>query len=380
MKKEYYLDNAATTKVSNEVMKEVERVMNKNYGNASSMHELGEKALEEMNKARMKIAKEINAKPQEVLFTSGGTESNNLAIQGLAKRMENKKKKKIVISAIEHPSVSEVCNYLSKWGYEIIKIKVNGEGLVDLNEFNKILNNYSKEILLVSVMHVNNVIGTVQDIEQIGRICKEKEVLFHTDAVQSFGKLNIDVRKMNIDLLSASGHKIGAPKGIGFLYVKEGVKIEPLIFGGGQERGLRSGTENVAGIVGFAKAVEVQKKIKKEKVKNVGDLLINRLEEIGGRINGSKGERIYNNIHVFFEGIENSTLVTFLSQKGIYVSAGSACDSKKEKEDEVLKAIGLSKNEQEGSIRITINENIEEIDVDSIVKEIEKTVKLLKDK
>ncbi len=374
--KKIYLDNAATTYVKEEVAKEMQKYFLDNYGNPSSLHELGEKASEEIKKARKLFAKEINSKPGEIYFTSCGTESNNLALQGSAR--ENSERKKIIISEIEHPSITKACDFLAGEGYKIVKIPVDNFGFVDTNFLENELKKDTKNILLVSIMHVNNIIGTIQDLNAIGKLCKKYNVVFHTDAVQSFSKLNIDVKKLNIGLLSASGHKINGPKGIGFLYIREDIKIKPLIFGGGQERNLRSGTENVPAIMGFAKALELTKEANKKKIEIIRNKLIGRLEEIGGIINGSKEKRIYDNINVFFKGINAEAFVIYLSQKGIYLSAGSACESKNESDDNVLKAIGLKKYERESSIRITINEDLTEKDVDYIIKEMEKAVKNLK--
>ena len=368
-----YLDNAATTKVRKEVVSEMQKYMLEEYGNPSSQHELGIKAREAIDSARTKIVREIDAKLGEIYFTSGGTESNNLAIIGLAKA--NPGKKTIIISSIEHPSIVEPCKELEREGYKIIKIKVDKGGIINIDDMERKLRD-NKDVLLVSVMHVNNIIGSIHPIEKIGRSCKKNGVLFHTDAVQSFGKLEIDVKRMNIDLLSASGHKINGPKGTGFLYIRDGIKISPIVYGGGQEKGLRSGTENVPGIMGIAKALELQNKVNKNKIKKFRDLLINELESIGGKINGSKDNRIYNNINVSFTEIDASTLVVFLSEKGICVSAGSACESKKKREDETLKAIGLKKEEINGSIRITLNEELNRKDVDRVIKEVEEALKV----
>ena len=227
--KEIYLDNAATTKAYKEIVRVIDKTLINDYGNPSSIHSKGENAKKLIDEARKKIANEIKAKPKEIYFTSGATESNNLAVFGLAKA--NPSKKTIILSEIEHPSITEPCNYLKSQGYNVIKIRTK-EGVIDINELKKAIEN-NKDILLVSIMHVNNVIGTIQPIEEVAKICSDKDICFHTDAVQSFGKLDIDVRK-GISLLSASGHKIGGPKGIGFLYLKDGINIEPLIYGGGQ--------------------------------------------------------------------------------------------------------------------------------------------------
>jgi len=367
-----YLDNASTTRVYPSVVKEMEKFMNEEYGNASSAHALGENAKKAMNNAREKIAKEINAKPWEIIFTSGATEANNLALIGLAKASN---KRKIVISAIEHPSITEPCRYLESIGYKIVRIPVDAQGHLRIDRLKDEVEKNSQEILVVSVMHVNNIIGTVQDIVKIGEICRKNNVLFHSDAAQSFGKIALDASKL--DLMSASGHKIGAGKGIGFLFIREGIKIEPIIYGGGQERGIRSGTENVPGIIGIAKALEMQKKVNKDKIMKMRQELIEELQKMGGKINGSIQERIYNNVNVSFPLVEAGTLIEYLSKKGIYVSSGSACDSKKEKEDETLRAIGLSDMEAKGSIRITLNEDIGQTDVKLIIGEIKKAVKKL---
>ncbi len=374
--KPLYLDNAATTRVYPGVIKSMLPYLKNEYGNPSSMHELGERAKKALNRARTELAKEINANPSEIIFTSGATESNNLAIQGLARRYPNKKT--IIISQLEHPSVSQVCKFLQALNYTIIEIPVNEEGLIDLNILEKKIKENQKNILLVSIIHVNNIIGVVQDIHTIGGFCKKHSVLFHTDAVQSFGKLKIDVKKDNIDLLSASGHKIGAPKGIGFLYSKESVNLSPLVLGGGQERNLRSGTENLPSVVAFTKALEITKKINKNKILDIRNKIISELKNIGGIINGPLEKRIYNNIHVSFPPTDAEYLVVSLSRKGIYLSAGSACDSKKEKEDHVLKAIKVNSELTKSSIRITLNESINEKDIGRIVNEINKVVKILR--
>jgi len=348
--KKIYLDNASTTRVSKEVVKEIAKYFTYEYGNPGSLHYMGESALKAINSVRVKIAREIGAKPSEIYFTSGATESNNLALKGYGK--------KIVISSIEHPSVRECANVL---GYS--EINVDEGGLIDFRELEK------KAKGFVSVIHANNIIGVVQDLKKIGIICKRKRIIFHTDATQSFGKLRINVREMNIDLLSASAHKIGGPKGVGFLYVRERIKLKPLIHGGGQERGLRSGTENVPGIMGFGKALEIIKKVDSSKIKRQRDYLIEELEKLGGKINGSVTNRLYNNIHVSFN-VNAENLIYYLSNKGIYVSAGSACDSKKEKEDHVLKAINLKKAEIDGSIRISLSDDLKNSDLKRVVKEI----------
>ncbi|MFA4887947.1 MAG: cysteine desulfurase family protein, partial [Candidatus Nanoarchaeia archaeon] len=252
MVKEIYLDNAATTRVDERVAKKIKFALLKGYGNASSQHSLGRKARADVEKARKEIADFIGADSEEIFFTSGGTEANNLALRGLARA--NPTKKHIITSVIEHPCILETCGDLEKEGFKIDYVNVDNEGIVDIKDFEKKI---TKNTLVVSIMHVNNEIGTVQPIEEIGEICLSKDVYFHVDAVQSFTKIPINVGRMNIDLMSVSGHKFRAPKGIGFLYVKKRTSILPIIMGGGQERGLRSGTENVPGILGLAEAIKL---------------------------------------------------------------------------------------------------------------------------
>lgn len=359
--KEIYLDNAATTPVYPEAVREMEKTMLKSYGNPSSIHNKGEEAFKLISDARKKIADDINCKPEEIIFTSGATESSSLALSFKSK------KKKIFVSSIEHPSVMENAFKLEVGGYEIIKIPVDNLGIVDFNFLEKMID---ANTFLVSVMHVNNIFGTIQDIGRIGKLCRKRGALFHTDAVQSFGKLKIDVKEMCVDMLSASAHKIGGPKGTGFLYIRTGLVLEPIIVGSGQERGMRSGTENVPGIVGFAKALEMQKKVNGNEIEKLRNNLILGLEKIGGKINGDKKKRIWNNVHVSFSGKDNEGIVLALSLKGIYVSTGSACESKKTKEDYILRAIGLNKREIDSGIRITLGKDTTEKDVERLLKEI----------
>lgn len=362
-----YLDNAATMPVYKEVVNEMKKFHLMEYGNPSSTHEMGEKAQKVVNEARKKLALEINAKIHEVILTSGSTESNNLAFFGLARSMLGKKK--IIISTIEHSCIFEICDALKKDGFQIIEIPVDKEGILNIPRLEKEIDD---SVLLVSIIHVNNEIGVIQDIEKIGEICKSKDVIFHSDCAQSFGKIKMDVQKMGIDLLSAGAHKIGGPKGIGFLYISSGIELEPLIYGGGQERGLRGGTENVPGIIGFGKALDLVKKVDQIKTRKMRDYFFDEIEKIGGKINGSKDKRIYNNVNVSFSGIDAEQLVIYLSQKGIMCSAGSSCDTKKQKESKVLREIGLSDKEMRGSVRMTLSERITKKDIDFVVSEIRK--------
>lgn len=366
-----YLDNAATTKINEKVLAKVIETNKKYYANPSSKHILGIKAKEILNNSRKEIANFINAEEEEIIFTSGGTESNNLAITGIA--LANPSKKHIITSKIEHPAILEICKNLSKNGYEVDYISVNKDGIVDVSE---IKNKIRKDTLIVSIMHVNNEIGTIQPIEEIAKICRDKNVMFHTDAVQSFGKIKIDVRKMNIDLMSVSGHKINGPRGIGFLYKRKEIPINPTMLGGGQERNLRSGTENLPGIVGISEAIKIKRNI--QKIKNSRDNLLREILKIPGtRLNGSKDKRIYNNINISFYGIEGESILLLLSKAGIYVSTGSACSSSKLEHSHVLEAINVDPMYINGTIRISLDD-LNKKQEDYIVKCIENAVEKLR--
>lgn len=365
-----YLDNAATTKVDESVAKRVSEFFIKNYGNASSQHSIGREAKEEFEKARKEIAKFIGAETSEIIFTSGGTESNNLALKGLA--LANPDKKHIVTSVIEHPCILETCKVLEKQGYKVDYVGVNDEGIVNIVDVEKKIR---KDTLVVSVMHINNEIGTIQPVEEIAKVCKNKGIYFHTDAVQGFTKIDLNLK--NIDLMSVSGHKIHAPKGVGFLYIKKGTKISPIINGGGQEGGLRSGTENVPGIIGLAAALKV--KTDKKKIEKVRNKIIEGLLKIPGtKINGSREKRIYHNIDVSFYGIEGESLMLMLDGEGIYVSTGSACASTKLKESYVLTALGVEELYIHGSLRLTLGE-ITEKEADFVVGKIKEKVEKLRE-
>ena len=374
-KKIVYLDNAATTKVDEKVVKEIDRFMLENYGNASSIHQIGRKAREEIEKARDKIAKFIHAEKNEIIFTSGGTESNNLAIRGAA--LANPHRKHIITSKIEHPCVIETCRELERQGYRVDYLNVDEEGMISLDELKQLITN---DTLLVSVMHVNNEIGVIQPVEEIGKICKEKSVIFHSDCVQSFGKIKIDVNKLNLDLISVSGHKINAPKGIGFLYIRKGVNVFPILFGGGQEKGTRSGTENTPGIIGLSFALDIKRNEKE--VKKARDKLLDKILEIKGtRLNGSRKNRVYNNINVSFHGIEGESLALLLDQDGICGSTGSACSSHSLEESHVLKAINVPTLYIHGSLRLTLDtiNPLEDKEINFIVEKIRKAVEKLRE-
>ncbi len=345
-----YLDNAATTRVDDAVAEKVHEVFLEGYGNASSLHSVGREATERLKKARGKITDYLGCDVKEIVFTSGGTESNNLAIRGLAK--VHPKRKHIITSEIEHPCVLDTVKDLAKEGYEVDYLKVDSDGLVSLNEVRKLIRD---DTLVVSVMHVNNEIGTVQNVEGIGKICRERGVYFHCDNVQGFLKEDLDLE--NIDLMSISGHKVCAPKGVGVLYVQDGVNLKPILTGGGQENNLRSGTENVPGAVGLAAAIDVDFKIDEVRVSR--DKIIEELLKIPGtRINGSLVHRVYNNISVSFYGIEGESLMLMLNENGIYVSTGSACASTKLKESYALKALGVDEMYIHGSLRLSLGVDV----------------------
>lgn len=368
MNKLVYLDNSASTRVRKEVVQAMLPYLREEYGNPSSLHALGANAQKAVNDARTSIARELGAKPWEIVFTSGGTESNNLALFGLARSALGLKKKKIIISALEHSSIVEVCQVLEREGFEIVRVGVNHEGLVAIEELVQLIDDRT---LVVSIIHTHNELGIIQDVKTIGAICKKKGVLFHTDAVQSFGKVGIDVTKMNIDLLSASAHKIGGPKGTGILYVREGIMLQPLIYGGGQERGLRGGTENVAGIVGTSKALTLSRKTNWKKIETLRNYGLNELEKLGGTSNGSRTQRLSTHIHVSFPGIDAELLIAYLSSKGIMCSQKSACLSKQHKEDSSLTALGLDKAALTGSIRFVLSSETSKKDIDFLLKTLE---------
>lgn len=363
MRKLVYLDNATTTVLDPEVLEAMRTYFLEWFGSPTHEygHSFGLKSREALEKSREIVARSIGAEPDEVIFTSGGTESNNLAIKGLA--LSSKDKKRIVTSKIEHRSVLNVVKSLERAGFQASYINVDREGFVDLEELEDKLND---ETLLVSIQHANQEIGTIQDIEEIGKICKEKGILFHVDAVQSFTKVPINVEKMGIDLLSISAHKIHGPKGVGALYVRKGVKLKPLIEGGYHEFGLRAGTENVPGIVGFAKAVEIADKKQVEHMRKLRDYLMKGLLEIpDSKLNGPKGDRrLCNNVNVTFKFIEGESVLLHLDMRGIIVTTGSACFSKTLEPSHVILALGLKHEDAHGSIRFSLSKynTFEEMD------------------
>jgi len=371
-----YFDNAASTKVDSEVLKAMLPYFSEEYGNASSVHQIGQKARQALEKSRRIIAREINAKRHEIVFTSGGTESNNFALKGLF--FENyPKKNHLIVSKIEHDCILNTCKWLETQGAKVTYLDVDEKGFVNLEQLK---NSINEKTFLVSIMHANNEIGTIQDLESIGKICKEKKVLFHTDACQSFTKVPINVKKMNLGLMSLNSHKIHGPKGVGALYIREGISITPLMHGGGHERKFRSGTENISGIVGFAKAVEISKKKDIEKMKQLRDKLIHGILKIENtKLNGSIGEkRLCNNVNVCFNNVEGEAIGGYLENAGIYTSTGSACASHSLESSHVLKAIGLTPLQTNSSIRISINKYTTEKEIDYFLEKIYDIIKKLR--
>lgn len=371
-----YMDNAATSKVHEDVLKEMEPYFTEKYGNASSLHSLGQEAAEALEDARDKAARLINAESREIIFTSGGTESNNTALKQI---MWNSGKKHLIISKIEHPCILRTAEYLGEHGFKISYIDVDKEGLVNPKDVQKAI---TKDTALVSIMHANNEIGTIQPIKEISKICKEKKVLFHCDAVQTIGKIKVDVKELNVDLLSASSHKLHGPKGVGFLYVRKGVALQPLIHGGGQEFKKRSGTENISGIVGFGKACEIaMENMEKdsETIMKLRDKLIQGVLKIpDSYLNGHREKRLPNNVHLRFDFIEGEALLIKLDMEGIMGSTGSACSTKSLQPSHVLMALGLKAVQAHGSLRLTLSKYNNESDVSHVLEKLPKIVEDLR--
>ena len=360
-----YMDNAATTNVSDEVLKSMLPFFKDKYGNPSSMYSIGREAKKAIEKSREIVATCINASSREIYFTSGGSESDNWAIKSIAYAHIKKGKNHIVSSKIEHHAVLHTLEGLSKSGFEVTLLDVNDKGLINPKD---VENAIKPETCLVTIMYANNEIGTVQPIKEIGKICREKNVIFHTDAVQAIGNIHVDVQDQNIDLLSLSAHKFHGPKGVGALYVKRGIAMQNLIYGGAQERGLRAGTENVPGIVGLSTAIQIACSSidqKNERLSELRNKIISNLLKIeSSRLNGDLEKRLPGNINMCFEGIEGESLLLMLDAKGICVSSGSACTSGSLDPSHVLLAIGLPHEIAHGSLRVTLSEQntIEEVD------------------
>jgi cysteine desulfurase len=372
-----YLDNAASTPVHEKVIEVMIPYFKEQYGNPSSIHKYGRLASTAIQTARKRIASLINAESNEILITSGGTESNNTALYGIA---HHNKGKHIITSAIEHDAILEPCKRLEEEGFSITYLPVDKYGLVNPEDVEKEI---SSDTCLVSIMFANNEVGTLQPIKEIGKITQEKKISFHTDAVQAIGKIPIDVKELGVDLLSVSSHKINGPKGVGALYIRKGVRIDPLILGGGQENGLRSGTENVASIVGFGMACELAKDNMKQNYEHFRKLGMNLVSEVlkeisHTKLNGHPEKRIPNNIHFTFLGVNGEDLIIKLDENKIAASTGSACSVKVQKASHVLKAMGFSHEQITGSLRLTIGITNTEEEINETVQILKKVVKELR--
>lgn len=380
MEKKIYLDNAATTKTRPEVVDEMLPFFTERYGNPSSVYEFASQNKKAVDETRTIIAKSLGAEASEIYFTAGGTESDNWALKATVDAYEGKGNH-IITTKIEHHGILHTCKYLEKHGCEVTYVDVDEMGIVKLDQLEKAIR---PETILISVMYANNEIGTIQPIKEIGEIAKKHNVLFHTDAVQAYGQVEIDVNELNIDMLSASGHKLGGPKGIGFLYIRKGVKNRSLIHGGAQERQRRAGTENVPAIVGFGKAAEIAFATLEERTKKeleLRDYLIKRVmaEVPFVRVNGDRTKRLPNNVNFSFQFIEGESLLIMLDMKHICASSGSACTSGSLDPSHVLLAIGLPHEIAHGSLRLTLSDETTKEEIDYTIDCIKEIVGKLRD-
>ena len=380
-----YMDNSATSPVDPRVLETMLPYFNEEFGNASTLYRLGVEAKKAVDKARKQVAELINADVDEITFTSGGSESDNMVIKGVAlkeiqKATEDNPRNHIITTTIEHPAVLETCKFLEKFGFEVTYLPVDESGIINLDDLKAAI---KESTILITIMHSNNEVGSIQPTKEIGEIARENKVLFHSDAVQSAGKIPVDVKEQNIDLLSISGHKINGPKGVGAVYIKKGVRLEVLIHGGGQEKGLRSGTENVPGIVGLGKAAEIANQELEERMKHnqeIRDALIEKVTNTikDSYVNGSLENRLPNNVHFRFSGIEGESLILRLDDKGINGATGSACSTHDLKGSHVLAAIGVKPALSHGSLRLSIGPENSIDDVDYIVESISEVVNYLR--
>jgi cysteine desulfurase len=374
-----YFDHAATTYVKDEVLDAMMPYFSEKFGNCSSIHGYGRQAKKALDQARKTIADAIGAKPEEVYFTSGGSESDNWAIKGVAfEKME--KGKHIITTQIEHHAVLDTCEYLKKFGFEITQLEVDEDGLISTQDLEDAIR---QDTILISIMYANNEIGTIQPIDKAAKIAKKHDILFHTDAVQYIGQGKVDLANADIDLLSISGHKLYAPNGIGALYIKEGVELDNLIHGGAQERVRRAGTENLASIVGFAKAIEIAYRdfdIENPRIIKMRDRLIDTvLDELDGvKLNGHRDKRLANNVNFSFKDIDGEAILINLDLMGTCCSTGSACTSACTGPSHVLQALGLEHRWSNGSVRLTLGAKTTEADVDTVIAYINDTIKRLK--
>lgn len=374
-----YLDNAGTTKTDEAVVQEMLPYFGEMYGNASSLHSMGQRAKEILEQARESVAKSINAKPNEIIFTSGGSESDNQAIISACKIGEKRGKKHIVTSKFEHHAVLHTLDKMKAQGFEVTYLDVYENGIVRVEDLKNAIRD---DTCLVTIMFANNEIGTIQPIAEIGAICREKKIIFHTDAVQAVGHIPVDVQSQNIDLLSISGHKFHGPKGVGVLYARQGILLTPLINGGAQERNKRAGTENLAGIVGLAvalkNAVAEMAEVSARETKLRDKLIQNLLKIPHSALNGDAKNRLPNNVNICFEGIEGESLLLLLDDKGICASSGSACTSGSLDPSHVLLAIGRPHEVAHGSLRLTLSKFTTEQEIDEVIKVVPQIVEYLR--
>ncbi len=375
-----YLDHAATTYVKPEVFEAMKPYFTEHFGNASSIYSLGRESKKAVEEAREKVAKALKAEAREIYFTGSGSEADNWAVKGVA-AANRKKGNHIITSAIEHPAIMNACKSLESQGFEVTYLPVDSDGAVSLEDLKKAIKDTT---ILISIMFANNEIGTIQPIQEIGALAREKGILFHTDAVQAVGNVDIDVNKLNIDLLSLSAHKFYGPKGVGALYVKKGVKITSFIHGGAQERGKRASTENLPGIIGLGKAIELAAENMEEYNKKLLDLRDKTIEGLMARIpyirlNGHRSNRLPGNVNISFQYIEGESLLLMLDMQGVCGSSGSACSSGSLDPSHVLMAIGLPHEIAHGSLRLTFGDVNTQEDVDFILEEIPKIVSRLRD-
>lgn len=377
--KRVYLDHSATTPVRREVAEQVVQFMIMKYGNPSSVHSFGREAKMALDQAREQVAWAINAAPQSIVFTSGGTEADNLAVTGVAQAYQDKGRH-IITSSIEHHAVLDSCQRLEKEGFQVTYLPVDNKGFVSLEDVKNAINDGT---ILISIMHANNEMGTIQPIEEIGSLARERGIIFHSDCVQSLGKIPVDVEALKVDIISGSGHKIYAPKGTGFIYIRPGTRIKPLVYGGGQERNYRPGTENLPGIVGLGLALELAvKDIPKEtpRISKLRDMLIEGLQKqiTDIKLNGDLTNRVPNNVNISIQGVEGESLLLALDMKGIGASSGSACSAGSINPSHVLLAMGLPPEHAQTSIRMTLGRDNTPEDIEYVLDTLPSIVEKLR--
>lgn len=375
-----YLDNAATTRVADEVEEAMRPYLGDKFGNASTIYSYGEEAREAIEHARCVIAESLEAKPSEIYFTSGGSESDNWAVKGIAGACKEKGNH-IITSRIEHHAILNSCEYLERLGYEVTYLDVDENGMVSVEEVARAIR---PETTLITIMFGNNEIGTIEPIMQIGRVARERQVLFHTDAVQAYAQVPISVRRYPVDLLSASAHKFHGPKGVGFLYIREGVLLPSFIHGGAQEQGKRAGTENVPGIVGMGRAVELAFSDMKRRIRRETMLRNYLMEKVmhevdGVRINGHRTNRLPGNVSMSFQGVDGASLLILLDEDGICASGGSACNTGESRVSYVIKAIGVPEAYAPGTVRMTLSGDTTREEIDQAVEALKRNLKRLRD-